>query len=550
MKRLYSLDDFARLAKDDPDAVSESGVTMTAVGEPTFGEGRTVDYVFSTPQVGRDMHTVAANAWRLDNYRQNPVFLWAHDDEELPIGRVIAIGDDRAILRGTVEYADAELNPFADLVYRLVRAKYLNAVSTSWLPLEWNFSRDKARPGGIDFSKVDLLEISQVPVPALPTALADARRSLGLDTTPIYTWAERLLDKGGMTLVPRTELETLRRAAKMPKAKTVQTDPTPPAAVVDPPAAPPADTAAAELAAARAALAAKHKRALARAPGLPRFTRGFYELAQLAGLMDALGYCHWSAEYEAALEGDGSPVPGMIGEALKAAGVALVAMAEEEVSEALAQLEASEGEITRSVPPDELAFVAEGKTARARAWRAAIAIGRAGKAISAATAKTLGDADDHCSRALKHHKTLEEHQGAVSDHIDSAKAAHARTTSTLAELGEHVRAAANAESDDDKDSHLAAAQKSHKKATEANDEVGDAHADAADRCEDAGDSHRAGERCVKSAQRCVRSVTQEGAEDTEAADDDKDVKEKDAVESRARRARALKLRGLPADPSV
>jgi hypothetical protein len=81
------------------------------------------------------------------------------------------------------------------------------------LPLEWRFSKDKNRVGGVDFLKVDALEFSAVPVPALPTALVTAR-SAGIDTGPLYEWAEKVLDDRGQVLIPRAELETLRRAAK------------------------------------------------------------------------------------------------------------------------------------------------------------------------------------------------------------------------------------------------------------------------------------------------------------------------------------------------
>src|SRR5208282_2406240 len=90
---------------------------------------------------------------------------------------------------------------------------FLNATSVAWLPREWKFSEDRARPGGVDFSKVELLEVSQVPVPALPTALATARRC-GIDTRPIFAWAERMLDTNGFQAIPRVELELLRRAAR------------------------------------------------------------------------------------------------------------------------------------------------------------------------------------------------------------------------------------------------------------------------------------------------------------------------------------------------
>ena len=187
---------------------------LISVDRAEFGaNGRVVRYVLSTPAIGRDQHTVAADAWVLSNYLKNPVFLWAHDDTLPPIGRMVEIGTVGNQLKGTVEYADRDLNPFADTIYRLVVGGYLNAVSASWRPLEWSFARDKDRPGGIDFTKVDLLEVSQVGLPALPAALAEARRA-GIDTNPLYAWAGRALDQGA-TLMPRTELEAIRRAAHM-----------------------------------------------------------------------------------------------------------------------------------------------------------------------------------------------------------------------------------------------------------------------------------------------------------------------------------------------
>lgn len=114
-------------------------------------------------------------------------------------------------LRGTVEYADADLSPFANSIFRMAKEGYLNATSVSWLPREWSYSSDRSRPGGIDFSKVELLEVSQVPVPALPSALVTAR-SAGMDTAPFAAWAARALRSPGVTIDPK-QLEAIRSAA-------------------------------------------------------------------------------------------------------------------------------------------------------------------------------------------------------------------------------------------------------------------------------------------------------------------------------------------------
>jgi Caudovirus prohead serine protease len=542
MRRLYTIDEFAKLPDQQRDAESLA-VTTTLFEPPEFGEsGRLVTYTFSTPAVGRDLHTVASDAWQLANFEKNPVFIWFHDDSLLPIGRVIDIGDVNGSLKGTVEYADRDLNPFADMVYRMVKARYINAVSTSWQPIAWKFSTDKARAGGVDFSKVDLLEISQVPIPALPAALAEARAN-GIDTTPMVTWAERLLDTGGMTLVPRTELETLRRAATMKKP----TKPTPGTAN----AGDAAD-------AVRRALKTKHDRALSRAPKAPVFQRGLYDVAQLCYALSQLGYLHDSAEYEAALEEDESPVPAMLGEGLVKIGEALIAMTTEEVHELLddhdegeedGEDEAMEAE-TRALPAEERTFIAEGKTVRARAWRSGVAIARAGKALSKSNEEKLQDAQDHHERAMKHHKALGDHQEAVGEHVTAAQGHHERATKTLEAIGEHLRTIQNPASPEDGDEALDEAVKYHRAATGHLDKLGTEHTDMADRNEDVGDSNRAMGRSVKSAQRCVRSVV-DGAETTEPDSEDADdlKKEEAAKEEKARRlrrAKALKLRGAAA----
>lgn len=528
-KRLLTFEQFAGLdeahQRDSENAIANAVLESAEMLGENDGD-RLVRYVLSTPAVGRDKHTVAPDAWQVENFLRNPVFLWAHDDTLPPIGRVVALEADGRVLRGTVEYAPAEMNPFAETIFRLVKGKYLNAVSASWQPLEWSFSRDKTRSGGIDFTKVDLLEVSQVPIPALPSALAEAR-SHGIDTGPIYNWAERLLDGGGKVLVPRDELETLRRAAKMPAAKTPTSSDK-----------------------ARAALKAKQERAIKRAPSVPLFARGLYDVANLAYMLESLGYSHSAAEFEAAIEGDESPVPAMIGEAVKALGEALIAMSEEEVTELLEQIEGEDEEEqeealeveTRFLSAETREHIKAGSSIRVRAWRAYVALSRAGK-LSDESADKLEEADGHHERALKHHKSLAEHHDAVSDHLKEARAAHGEAQESHDAVGEHLQAA---QDEPEKASdHVKRAIKEHKGGAEHLAKVNERHADIADRHEDVGDSHRAAKRCVQSAQRCVRSVTQEGVEESEPDSEEADEQEKEEAakkERRQRLARAHQLR--------
>ena len=637
MRRLCTIEEFVRLAPNEQETAALTGF---AVGGVELGEsGRIIRYRFSTPAVGRDLHTVAADAWDVDNYVLNPVFLWAHDDTMPPIGRVVQIATIGVELRGAVEYAEADLNPFADMIYRMVKAGYINATSTSWLPLDWTPTKDRSRPGGIDFKQVDLLEISNVPVPAMPDALAQAR-SAGIDLTPMKQWAERILDLK-LEPVPRGELEAMRAVA-MPKPVNRAADaaewkvgaakdlPVEDSDSWDGAAAeksifeyaggdefdsekarkgflvynaaepdkrgsyklPIAHAVEGELKVPKGAIRAaasrlsqtdipdevktsagavldhykekagigenddgkeralKTKRAITRSGAEPIFKRGLYDAGRLCFLLEELGYAHFSATFEAEMEGDGSALPGMLKEILEALGKACIEMTAEEVGEFLAMHGPVEDEEeadaeARALKPAARAFIAAAKTPRVRAFRLGIAIARAGKELSVNNKDHLQSAQDNHKRALKHHEELGEHHESMGNHVDAAQEGCERTTQTLAELGEHVRAAK--ENPEEAGKHLDAASKSHGEAEEHMGAVAKAHQDAQDSHADADDCHRMLGRRVKGAQRCVRAVL-DGAAVTSDADEPgaDDLKKQQEAKTEKARAAARERRAARA----
>lgn len=311
MPRFVTSDEFAAL-----DQQQDIGVrTQGAVADLANSSGRLISYVLSDTSVGRDNHVVAADAWQLESFLRNPVMPWAHDTSQPTIAKWVDIASRGNRLVGTAEYADHDTYPFADTIFRLVKGGFLNAVSTSWIPLEWKFTADRARPGGVDFFKVDLLECSQVPVPALPTALVTARAQ-GIDTAPLVAWAERMLDGHNFAILPRAELEQLHREAQMPKQKRAKV-----------PAAPPSE-ADPEPGVEVVPAPATNSIALSK--------RSLWHVGWLAMMLDDLGYLQDATEYEAAIEEDGSQVPAQLLAALKSLGDVLIAMTIEEVSELLA----------------------------------------------------------------------------------------------------------------------------------------------------------------------------------------------------------------------
>lgn len=125
---------------------------------------------------------------QFENYRRNPVVMWAHDavgrspSGGLPIGRTLSIS--RAADGGIVaEFEFLDDDPFAQRIRNAWDKGFLQAASISWLPLE---SRPSAN-GGLRDIRSELLEWSIVSVPADPDALCESHRrmlnSLLLDET-------------------------------------------------------------------------------------------------------------------------------------------------------------------------------------------------------------------------------------------------------------------------------------------------------------------------------------------------------------------------------
>jgi len=151
-------------------------------------DGRVLSYVASDETPDRVGDVIKVSGWDLSQYKQNPVVLWGHDGNVPPIGRTINVrrgerNGKRALL-ASVEFAPAEAHPFADTVYQLAKAGFVNAVSVGFMPMETKELADKQREKlgmpkyGVYYSKASLLELSLVSVPANPSALAVGAKGL------------------------------------------------------------------------------------------------------------------------------------------------------------------------------------------------------------------------------------------------------------------------------------------------------------------------------------------------------------------------------------
>lgn len=143
---------------------------------------RTITFIASTQNEDRYGDCVMVEGWDTSNYAKNPVFLWAHDSSQLPIGKCVGLakqmGSKPALVQ-KIQFATADENPFADNVFKLYKGGYLSAVSVGFIPHEMSLRMDEETGyiTGYDFTKQELLELSAVPVPANSEALALAMKS-------------------------------------------------------------------------------------------------------------------------------------------------------------------------------------------------------------------------------------------------------------------------------------------------------------------------------------------------------------------------------------
>lgn len=159
--------------------------TAPAKGELVFraaeiakGEkSRTIRFVASDESTDRYGDIIRASGWQLDNFRKNPVLLFGHKSSAPPVGRVPQIAIEGTRLIADAEFMPEGMDAFADSVWRMVDGGFLNASSVGFMPLADVlpiFGPDKDLTG-FEFVAQELLELSVVPVPANPQALALAR---------------------------------------------------------------------------------------------------------------------------------------------------------------------------------------------------------------------------------------------------------------------------------------------------------------------------------------------------------------------------------------
>jgi hypothetical protein len=151
-----------------------------AEGVDDDSPGGTLTLVASTSHEDRAGDVISASGWDLAAYRDNPVFLWAHDYRRPAIGKSVRTwvqdGPDGGRLMAEIEFAPT---PFAQEIRLLYASGFMRGVSVGFRALEMEPRTGAGGRRGVLFKRQELLEISAAPVPVNSGALARGPRGLG-----------------------------------------------------------------------------------------------------------------------------------------------------------------------------------------------------------------------------------------------------------------------------------------------------------------------------------------------------------------------------------
>jgi len=144
-------------------------------------QGRTIDAVASTRDLDRDKEIIEpiAFAESLDSFRANPVILATHQ-HRLSTGSSPVIG---SAIPESIKITENEVlfvmtfatTSLGEEYWQLYKDKHMRAFSIGFIPVEYEDKKDESLGWVRTYTKIELLEISAVPVPSNRRALARAK---------------------------------------------------------------------------------------------------------------------------------------------------------------------------------------------------------------------------------------------------------------------------------------------------------------------------------------------------------------------------------------
>lgn len=207
--KLYTDD----LAKELKDACAKLFADADKKEIVVKGEGE-FDVIATTETVDRDGEMIKSDGWETENFIKNPVMLDCHKYFEMPVGACTELTKlEDGSYRAKGVFARTQK---AQEIRSLYEDGILRTVSVGFIP--------KERNGNI-ITKAELLEISFVPIPANPDAMAIAKMNkvfgITTDATPAIE-AKPIEEKQLTAPSPVPSKETAVKEGRVLSAKNRQ----------------------------------------------------------------------------------------------------------------------------------------------------------------------------------------------------------------------------------------------------------------------------------------------------------------------------------------
>jgi HK97 family phage prohead protease len=138
------------------------------------------EILITTPASDRMDDVVLSDGAVVGAYMKNPVVLFAHQMNELPVAITTSLNIDTSGIRAQFKWLQND--PLADRVRNAFDQGALRAASIGFRPLEY----ERNSQGGYTFTRWELLEFSLVPVPANAEAVRTLKQyGLADDAEPV-----------------------------------------------------------------------------------------------------------------------------------------------------------------------------------------------------------------------------------------------------------------------------------------------------------------------------------------------------------------------------
>ncbi len=169
-KDLLNQFDLMTLIENETITINKVVNAMESEVDKADDEERTIRMVGTLQTEDRLGDIIDVKGWQLKNYKKNPVILFAHDHRSPAVAKATEIEKTDNSLIFTLKFPPVGVYQKSDELYGLYKHKIMKASSVGFIPIDYEFRKDKE--GGIHFKKQELLELSLVTVPAHQDALA------------------------------------------------------------------------------------------------------------------------------------------------------------------------------------------------------------------------------------------------------------------------------------------------------------------------------------------------------------------------------------------